>query len=458
MYLMIRNKGVADHRSLSLIGASNTRFANKDGQIGTFGSGIKLGLAVLLRHNISVVFTLGNLKMEFFIRPEIINGVIFNRVCVKYSGSKTSTEDTGFCLEWGVSDWPKPVMGFREIISNAIDASIEAGLDHTAVEFEIVEKPRAKAGHTAAFLEFTPEVEKMYGQLPVLFLHFGKPGLLKQSLIPKRNPDDAKVLVYKRGVLVSYVPGKSVNDYNLDTDLTLDESRNANEWDVRRSVAKRLRDATAEELAPIIQAVIADKDTWEGRLDPSYLAASEYDEATIRGRRSTAFAAAWSAAAGPKAVASSGLVSRASFVKEKGFDPVTVACPNWLTILESYDVPNEIKLLSRNERDGRVIDAATPDMEVSVNKVWCLFETFGLSQGKSRPGCKSFSSNVDGGSQTWGYYEFGGDDIFIHKDLVAGAFLDEVVLEELTHFLTQSTDGSKDLQSFLFKLVTQIAF
>ncbi len=66
MYLMIRNPGVADHRSFTLIGASGTRFSNRPGTIGQFGSGSKLSIALLLRMGIRPVVCASNLKMEFF--------------------------------------------------------------------------------------------------------------------------------------------------------------------------------------------------------------------------------------------------------------------------------------------------------------------------------------------------------------------------------------------------------
>jgi len=233
MFLMIRNAGVVDFRSLTLIGASCTRFTARPGTIGQFGSGFKLSIALLLRLGIRPVVCAGNLKMEFFSKAEYINGQTFNRVCVKYSGkdidgtSKTATEDLGFVLEWGVQDWTKPSMALREFVSNAIDGSIENGGSFSDVEFEVVPQPRCKAGHTAVYLPFTPEVETMFRTVGTMFLHFGAPDLLKEKLLPKRNPAEDKVLIYKKGVLVAFVPGKSVFDYNLGDELTLDESRNA---------------------------------------------------------------------------------------------------------------------------------------------------------------------------------------------------------------------------------------
>jgi hypothetical protein len=464
MYLMIRNAGVVDHRSLTLIGASCTRFSNRPGTIGQFGSGFKLSIALLLRLGIRPVVTAGNLKMEFFSKPEYVNGQTFNRVCVKYSGkdidgtSKTSTDDLGFVLEWGVQDWNRPSMALREFVSNAIDGSIENGSDYTGVEFEIVPQPRAKNGHTAVFLPYTEEVEKMYRQVGTMFLHFGAPDLLKSKLLPKREPSVDKVLIYKKGVLVAYVPGKSVFDYNLGDELTLDESRNANEWDVKYAVAQALKDATPEQLASILTAVLKDKDTWEGKLDSSYLTTSDYGDGTVKARRKETFQKAWKAVAGEKGVVTSGKTALNSFVAEKGYDPVTVPSPQWAAVLESYDVPTETKVLSKNEQEGKVITDASADMLASVDKIWGLFTAFNLTNGKDKPGAKAFYTIMEGSSQTWGYYVPGDTDVHLHRDLTAGPFLDKVTLEEVTHYVTGADDKSRDIQDFLFRMIVAMAF
>ena len=143
-YLAIRNPGVADYSGLTLLGVSTTRNSGCSGTIGTFGSGSKLSIALLLRYGIEPIICCGKLKMRFFTRSQIVKMQVFNRVCVEFSGtdldgrSKTSTEDLGFVLEWGTADWTKPEMALREFISNAIDGSIVAGESYKSVNFEIV--------------------------------------------------------------------------------------------------------------------------------------------------------------------------------------------------------------------------------------------------------------------------------------------------------------------------------
>ena len=97
-------------------------------------------------------------------------------------------------------------MALREFVANAIDGNTVAGGSYKGVEFEVVEKPRAKFGHTAVFIEFTPEIEKCYSVLGTMFLHYGDASLLEQKCLPKRFPNEDNVLIYKKGVLVLFAP------------------------------------------------------------------------------------------------------------------------------------------------------------------------------------------------------------------------------------------------------------
>ena len=479
-YLMIRNPGVADHRGFTLLGVSTTRNAGQSGTIGQFGSGSKYSIALLLRlaweqhgmaltdpdNEYSPILVCGNLKLKFFVKLQYVKGQEFRQVCVKYAGkdldgaSKTGTEDLGFTLEWGVQDWKKPQMAFREFVANAIDGSIVAGGTFKAVEFAIVDDARAKQGHTAVFLPLTAEVESMYHARGTMFLHFSNPALLKSKCLPKRienNGKDDYILIYKHGVLVNSRPGKSVFDYNLGDELTLDESRNASEWDVKYAVSKALQDENADNLASILKGIVADGETWEAKLDPSYLANSSYSDEKVQARRKEAFKDAWVKTAGPKAVATSGSVALSSFVQEKGFTPVQVPA-GYMAILESYEVPTESKVLSRNELDGKVLSEATEDMLNCTKRVWALLEAFNLCNGKEMPKTMGFTCVMDGSSQTHGYYIPGGDTVYLHTNLGVGKMMFKVCLEEVVHYTTGSDDKSRDIQDFLFNLVTEMAF
>lgn len=461
-YLTIRNPGVADYRGFTLLGVSTTRNSGLAGTIGQFGSGSKLSIALLLRHNINPVIVCGNLKLEFFVKEEHVKGQVFRRVCVKYSGrdvdgtTKNSTEDLGFTLEWGVQDWKMLSMAFREFVSNAIDGSICAGGSHRGVQFEFADKPRAKYGYTQVYIPYTDEINSIFNQLGFMFLHFGAPDLLERRCLPKRKPEENKIYIYKKGVLVSYLNGKSVFDYNLGDELTLDESRNAQEWDVKYSIARSLRNESPQSLAKIFKSIIEDPTVWEAKLDQSYLQNDSYAKPEVQEKRKQAMKEAWESVTGPNSVITSSKLALASFIERKGYKPIALE-GGWAKALESYDILSDSKVLSKNELDGKIVGEPTKEMLDCTQRVWALIEKFNLTNGKTIPGVKSFTSIMDGGCSTMGYYLPGGNDIYLHSSLGAGKEMFKTCLEEVVHYVTGSTDGSRDLQQFLFDLITDMA-
>ena len=453
-YLMIRNEGVADSSAFTLLGVSTTRFANRYGTIGQFGSGSKHAIALLLRHGINPVIATGNLLMEFFTKPKFISGQQFDQVCVKYSGkdidgnSKTATEDLGWTLQWGTQDWTQLVMAFREVVSNAIDGSTIVGKSYKDVEFKVKDKPRAKAGHTAVYLPMTQDVQNMWKQIGTLFLHYSNPSYLNRKILPKIGNDD-HLLIYKKGVLACKLEGKSTFDYNLGDELTLDESRNAQSWDVRYAVAKALSKAEARDIAQILNMQLEGKEIWESKLESSYL--HNEDEVSKKN-----FQTAFKAVAGEHGVAVSGTKTVSDFVQRKGFKPIKME-PNWFQALEKYGVATESQVLEGLEKEGMEESEATVDMLNAVDKVWTLLEKYKLTNGKPKPNVKGFMSIMNGESQTFGYYIMGGDSVYLHTSLGLGKMMFKVALEETIHYITQSADFSRDLQDFLFNLVTEMS-
>lgn len=463
-FLMIRNAGCADWRGFTLLGVSTTRNSGHAGTIGQFGSGSKLSVALLLRHGIKPTVITGNLRLDFHSKEVQIRGQSFEQVCVSLSGKDIDgtqvrrTDDLGFTLTWGTQDWKHLRMALREFVANAIDGSICAGGTFRGVEFSIEEKPRAKFGYTSVFIPLTEEIQKLYNNIGTTFLHYGNPELLDQKFLPKIKPEEEdKVLIYKKGVLVSYLKGKSVFDYNLGDELELDESRNCNEWHVRYHAAQALRDAEPHTLATILKAVMTDPNVWEAQLDGSYLKNNEYGEQEEQNKRKVAFQTAWASVAGPKGVVSSGKLALDSFIEQKGFTPVRVE-GSWAKALESYDVPTESRVLDKSEQEGKCINEPSPEMEQMVQKVWDLFMKYNLTNGKEKPKVKGFCQIMDGGTQCFGYYLPGEDTVYLHNTLGVGEMMYKVALEECVHYVTGSGDMSRDIQDWLFSLVTKMAY
>lgn len=461
MYLMVRNPGVADTAAFTLLGVSTTRYNSSSRTIGMFGSGIKHAIAKFLKENILVTIVPGNLKMEFATKPKYVGGQQFNQVFVKYSGkdetgaSRSSTEDLGFTTEWGVQDWTLLNMAFREIVSNAIDGATLAGGSWKDVEIEVKDAPRAKAGHTAVFLPLTPEVQEVWKMLGKTFLHFSHPELLDKKILPKLYPDDNKTYIYKKGVLVSYLNEASTFDYNLGEELTLDESRNANSWDVRYACSHAISSASEGHLAQILKTQIEGKKVFENGLESNYLHNS-YETEEKRAEKGKRFQAAFKIVAGDNAVLTSGNAAVKNFVQKKGFVPVKVE-PNWMQVLENYGVTTENQVLDGLEKDGFDVSEPTGDMILAVDRVWELLAKHDLLNGREKPPVKGFTSVMSGEAQTLGLYK--DNTVYLHTDLgTMSPGLIKVALEEVSHHVTGATDMSRDLQDFLFRLIVKIVF
>lgn len=463
-FLRIASPGVADPMALTILGVGTSRYSGRGDVIGQFSSGSKLAAGLLLRNNLPPVIIPGNLRMTYGIRPIVVDGHDFQQVMVKYSGtdvdgkSRTSTEDLGYTLEWGVADWDDVTMAPREYVANAIDAVLKQGLGLDAVEIGLTDGIRAKKGWTQVYIPANEDIVRFYKELNLRFLHFGRKDLLEQKMLPKLVPgEENKTRIYKKGVLVKTLEEPSVFDYNLGDELRLDESRNAGHWDVRYAVAKALAHATAGDLAKIIKAVAtADNRAAlvESSLDASYLEDKYSDE--NREERKTEWQDAFKRVAGEDGVASTGLTGVASHIRGKGKEAFVLPS-NWVKVLGEMDAPTEDRILSASEKAGEVLSEPTADMVKAVDDVWDLLKLYDMTNDKEKPPVKAFMSIMDAGTQRRGEYRDG--TVLLHVDMGSmSPLLRKVALEEVAHHVTGAGDMSRDLQDFMFRLVSVIAW
>lgn len=442
-YLKISNPGLTAPQALTMIGVSTSVGCNE--KIGMFGSGGKYSIALLLRKGLQPVITVGNLKMEFFTKEIFINGKYFNQVYCHYSGkdhtgaTRNYDENLNFTLEWGAVNWNTEFMAVREWVSNSFDECINQGLTFKDAVIEIVDSPRAKKDWTCVFIPLNAEIQAVYDRLSFYFLHYRNPDYIKQNIIPKLSPDSDYIYFYKKGVLATKIKGYSLFDYNLDY-LELDESRNANEWDVRYAVSSVLKDADVKYLSQIISKSLS-QDIWESTLDYG-----------IKGGNKDNWQKAFKNAVGENAVLTRAVGVVQETVKRKGFSPVTPVSDNFRGVLESYAVPTDITVLNSNEVAGREIKECSIEFLDKVFKVWGWLERNESTFGKKIPDVKSFNSKMDAESNLHGYYQ--NDCIYLHQDL-AGKELISTILEEIVHYLTNSTDNSRDFQEFFIRLVSK---
>jgi len=474
MQLLIQNPGVAPVEGYTLLGVSTSRGCGVEGVIGQFGSGAKHAINVLLRAGISVIIYCGKTRLEFITRDEPIDdGLVqktVTRVVCKMGGTSTRTIDLGWVLDFGAIDWRDVDMALREFISNAIDRTIREEGDFIAairdkrLQVQPVDdsSARARDGFTRVYVEMHDKVARYYEELPRRFLHFSdKPEQVKQSILPKANrnlsPNTLTAMIYREGVFVreiSETSDCSLFDYNFRaSELAIDECRNSSEYTVRAACAHLMRRANKDILATIFQSLLRCETTFESGLDSYYLSPS----VNPAPEQQKNWQEAWQTVAG-NAVMCNNVASLVEFVERKGLAARAVSAASWTTAAGRFGIPTNFSLLNADELKGREVIDATPSAEEAVNTVWKWLEEMHLTDGKAKPPVQCFRSIMNAESELLGYCDDG--KVFLREDVAlegVNKYLLKAAFEEVSHYVTGSTDKSRDFQNFLIDFAVELA-
>lgn len=391
MYLMVQSPGEAPVESFTLLGASTSR--SNPSAIGQFGTGNKLAITLLLRHNYNVRVYCGKTKLVFGSRKIDFNGQEEHRVTVAINGKKPV--DCGWTLSWGGVDWTDVSMAMREFVANALDASdlgrgYESDLASKDLVVTTTDTVKAKTGFTRVFVEYVDGIVCFHEELPQRFLHFSHTPFDRQ-LLEKEGRSLSKnnsAMVYRQGVFVCELSGESIYDYNLsDHEITIDECRNSNEYSVRASIARRIRRATAEELTPILQAIGDRRQVLETRLDPEYLLPAWE---TPTDEQITQWQIAWKIAF-KEAVMTGSDARSLKYVQCKGYRAQSVDSSQWRAIMSRLGIKVATDVLSPSEAIGRVKLGVSVKIACRIQKMWELFEKLQMTKGHGMPGVGCFT-------------------------------------------------------------------
>ena len=515
-FLKIENPGVAPTESFTLMGASTKRNSENGAVIGSFGTGNKQSINVLLRERIHPIIFAGNLRMDFQTREQhVYDGIRrsdFNRIVVKFSGkdqngiSKNTTEDLGWVLEHGASDWTEPELALREFVSNALDRAVEQGevdfflqflsdksenykkelanksgpeyresltvlenyrknaKDFQNVTIEIVNENqiRAKAGTTRIFVPLTEAVFSFYNNIDKWFLHFKEPELLNCTILPKKNRnigDRKSAVIYRRGVRVrefQMTDTPSLYDYNLNN-LKMDECRKVDDWYVQYEAAMALAAGNKQQIGLLWQSFLDNGQYWEHSFQSYGLENGIFEE-----DQKKVWSEAFKEIAGDGAVLSTEEGGKTA--ARKGYR-VVVAPESFVKAAEKRGVQTPALVLTDDEKEGREIFDSTPDADAAVEFAWELIEKNGMTNGRKKPSVKTFRMPMSAGVQTLGYYRSG--TVFINQDIAGNTALSlgwhglttqllVTALEECIHHVTMATDFSRDLQDFAFNMIVHM--
>lgn len=457
-YLLIQNKGEAPLEGYTVLGYSSTRNCGTDNTIGQFGSGSKHAINLCLRNSLPVWVYCGKERLEFSLHNETINdGLRDDEVYhVVYRKGNGTYRRAGWVLDFGVLDWDDIGMGLREFISNAIDRTLreEGGFGSNHLSIKIVDDSdrRAKAGYTRIYVALNDEVREYYGNLGKRFLHFSdNPESAKPGLIKKDTP--SKGQIYREGVWIRELHSDSVFDYNFTKDeIKIDESRNSSEYVIKAACARKLKDAKASELTQVMIAQINELDVFEASFDEDYLT----DYGILDETQSDKWKQAWEAAAGPDAVVCDNEFSE-NFSERKGHKAQKVGS-NWMHAIRRAGVTSANDILDIDEQRGRTRLEATLDALKAVEWAWSLYESANLVGDREKPEVFCFQEVSTGSTSKSGYQNHEG--VHIHIDIANEGQNKELLktaAEEVCHYITGSTDESRDFQNFLLDALVGIA-
>lgn len=454
MYLLIENKGVAPVEAFTLLGDSGTRHRDIDGLIGQFGSGTKHAINLLLRKNIEFHIYSGKTRLEFFVEPCYVQDADGTQresypVKCRLSGDRNKTIDCGWTLEFGALDWTETHMALREFVSNAIDCS--KIMDSEPV-VQVEHNRRAKSGSTRVFVSLrNSDVAEFHRNLGIHFLHFSHDPSQVNKKFLRKNPDTMGPRIYREGVFVRELnaTARAAFDYNFKAhEIEIDECRNSSEYNLRAKIAYLINTADSKILAQLMQAM-SEGEVYEATLDKFYL--SYYSDDGNKKQ----WVAAWEEFAGDAVVATPALSRSpvAEHVRSKGRK--VVALPDtFASVVQDMGVENVCRALGGSVNNSVDVEV-TPEAEAAVAEVWNWCETAGMTNGKEKPKVGCYKELMNGESERLGYYKLGGDTVFIRED-VGGKLALKTAIEEVAHYITGSTDLSRDFQNFAFDLVVEI--
>lgn len=445
-FLRIANPGVTDYRALVLLGVSGSR--NDDARIGRFGSGSKMGALACMREKIYPVWCVSNLKLEYTTKDEEINGLLYDRVCIKLSGKDENgkqlnrTETTDRTLQASQDDWGDMFMGLREFVANAIDGATENGFTINDVEIDIVENVRAKKGWTCVYIPVTDKVRKFVSQIGNWFLHFSDEYKKEGGVIQKKEAGPAKI--YHKGVLIRAIGNNSLFDYDCP-ELTVDESRNSDEWSCRNAVVSVLS-KNQKELQYVLRNTINRTDLFECSLN-------EYHwKYNTKGKE--AIEKAFIEEFGQESVLCDN--NTKEHVQKKGLIPISIN-EAFSSILRTLDgVKKDSNVLKGIELSGLNEEEPTEEVLEISNRVWETFEYLKMTNGKNKPKVMCMWKPMEGDTKVQGLQSnYNNGTIWLDKNL-GGIGLVKTVVHEISHHITGDSDGSRGFEDFAFLTIAKM--
>lgn len=214
--IIFTNPGLIDLDAAFTMGVN---VKGSDSPIGRFGTGMKYGLAVLLRNGGKITIYRGAQEVAVTAQPKTIRGQDFMIVCA-------DGKQLGFTTDLG-KDW-QPWMAFREMACNALD---EGGRFYSAG------MPPTPDPESTMIVVSGGGIEDAYADRQSILID-GPPIYADDHF--EVRPGETN-FVYYRGVRIGQLPRKMTHRYNILRGIRLTEDRTfASQWEVTYELGKAL--------------------------------------------------------------------------------------------------------------------------------------------------------------------------------------------------------------------------
>lgn len=243
--IIFHNPGLLDLRCIRAFGV-NVK-PNTDSPLGQFGTGLKVGIAILLRLKHRVTLYLGLDRYTFRTKSITIRDKAFDFVTMTHPDG--TVEELAFNTHVGEhwEDWTP----YRELASNALD---EGGSTYAAPN-ALPYTPRADE---TVFVIEGDAIEAAHAARSTIFLQSTPIHVTPEIEVHRGESQHA----YYRGIRVLDLPQPSLFTYNLRSAVDLTEDRTLkNAYDLDRCVAKMLCTGADDEL--LTTALIAREGSYE---------------------------------------------------------------------------------------------------------------------------------------------------------------------------------------------------
>lgn len=415
-FICFENKGEVPINAFKLLGASNKR--NDSSKIGFFGTGLKYAIAVLLREKIEFKVYSGLKEVKISTRQtKFLNE--------KIDVMTVNEEKTSITLDAGV-DWD-PWFAIREIYSNAIDEGGSMSLD---------KEPQGEKGATRIFVNTEHKaLEEVFNDWKAFFSmnrnHRFKN--INGKLLDKL-PKFPEYIVFRKGIRAYKSREHSIFDYDLNT-LDINESRVAKySWQAQQNCSDILASADKESIKKFISVS-------NSHIRKSYV---ECEDSFWDYTSNYSFSDDW------RVVLENYRLIPANFAGHYDLTETTLILPDKLLDRLKKRFGNSLNFAGDNKDKFEIL----PNIDKRpLQKILDVYENAGLDWQLEKIDVVDFNDKDLLGMAKDGRVLLS-VRLFTptHKHEIASTLLEEIV-----HAHTGYSDGTREMQNYLFNIITNMA-